>query len=59
MLTAMDSEVNVVMGGLDIGADDYITKPFRVRELISRINSVLRRYKSQSLRIANCRWATL
>lgn len=44
MLTAMDSEVNVVMG-LDIGADDYITKPFRVRELISRINSVLRRYK--------------
>lgn len=44
MLTAMDNEVNVVMG-LDIGADDYITKPFRVRELISRINSVLRRYK--------------
>lgn len=47
MLTAMDSEVNVVMG-LDIGADDYITKPFRVRELVSRINSVLRRYKKQS-----------
>lgn len=43
-LTAMDDEVNVVMG-LDIGADDYITKPFRIRELISRINSVLRRYK--------------
>ena len=30
--------------GLDIGADDYIIKPFRIRELISRINSVLRRY---------------
>ena len=29
--------------GLDLGADDYITKPFRVRELISRMNSVLRR----------------
>lgn len=43
-LTACDEEANVVMG-LDIGADDYITKPFRVRELISRINSVLRRYK--------------
>lgn len=43
-LTAMDDEVNVVMG-LDLGADDYITKPFRIRELISRINSVLRRYK--------------
>lgn len=42
-LTALDDEVNVVMG-LDMGADDYITKPFRIRELISRINSVLRRY---------------
>ena len=43
-LTAMDDEVNVVMG-LDMGADDYISKPFRVRELISRIKSVLRRYR--------------
>lgn len=42
-LTACDEEVNVVMG-LDMGADDYITKPFRVRELISRIKSILRRY---------------
>ena len=41
-LTAYDDEVNVVMG-LDIGADDYISKPFRVRELIARIKSVLRR----------------
>lgn len=41
-LTACDDEVNVVMG-LDMGADDYITKPFRVRELISRIRTVLRR----------------
>ncbi|MGE9213712.1 MULTISPECIES: response regulator transcription factor [Exiguobacterium] len=45
-LTAFDDEVNVVMG-LDMGADDYITKPFRVRELISRIHSVLRRYHKQ------------
>ncbi|MDA3129030.1 response regulator transcription factor [Aliibacillus thermotolerans] len=43
-LTAFDDEVNVVMG-LDMGADDYITKPFRIRELISRIKSVLRRYQ--------------
>ena len=42
-LTAIDDEVNVVMG-LDMGADDYITKPFRIRELLSRIKSVLRRY---------------
>ncbi|MDD4170147.1 MAG: response regulator transcription factor [Desulfotomaculaceae bacterium] len=42
-LTAIDDEVNVVMG-LDMGADDYITKPFRVRELLSRIKSVYRRY---------------
>ena len=41
-LTARDEEVNIVMG-LDIGGDDYITKPFRVRELISRINAILRR----------------
>lgn len=41
-LTAMDDEVNVVLG-LDIGADDYMTKPFRVRELLSRIRAVLRR----------------
>ncbi|MCM2676862.1 response regulator transcription factor [Alkalicoccobacillus plakortidis] len=46
-LTAMDEEVNVVMG-LDMGADDYITKPFRVRELISRMKSVLRRYTKQT-----------
>lgn len=41
-LTCCDDEVNVVTG-LDIGGDDYISKPYRVRELISRINSVLRR----------------
>lgn len=47
-LTACDEEVNVVMG-LDIGADDYISKPFRIRELISRIKSVLRRYGEDGL----------
>ena len=44
-LTASDEEVNVVMG-LDIGGDDYITKPFKVNELVSRINAVLRRTRS-------------
>ena len=45
--TASDDEVNVVMG-LDMGADDYVSKPFRLRELLSRIKSVLRRYKAES-----------
>lgn len=47
-LTAFDDEVNVVMG-FDLGADDYITKPFRVKELLMRIKSVLRRYNKESL----------
>lgn len=47
-LTAVDDEVNVVMG-LDMGADDYITKPFRIRELLSRIKTVLRRYNKTSV----------
>ena len=46
-LTACDEEVNVVLG-LDLGADDYITKPFRVKELLSRINAVLRRAQSNN-----------
>ena len=41
-LTALDAEVNVVMG-LEMGADDYICKPFRVNELLARIRTVLRR----------------
>ncbi len=46
-ITARDDEGSVVMG-LDIGADDYITKPFRIRELQSRIRSVLRRAQKQT-----------
>lgn len=46
-LTAYDDEVNVVMG-LELGADDYISQPFRVKELIARIKSVLRRYNRES-----------
>src|SRR5690625_1531488 len=41
-LTALDEEVNIVLG-LDIGGDDYITKPFRIGELLSRIKALLRR----------------
>ena len=41
-LTAVGDEVNIVQG-LDSGADDYVTKPYRVKELLSRIAAVLRR----------------
>ena len=42
MLTARDSEVDTVVG-LEIGADDYVTKPFSARELVARVRAVLRR----------------
>ncbi len=45
-LTAYDDEVNVVMG-LELGADDYIAKPFRVRELVARIKNVMRRCSNE------------
>ena len=51
-LTASGDEYSVV-AGLDMGADDYIAKPFRPRELISRIRSVLRRCKKEP-RILSC-----
>lgn len=47
-LTARGEEHDIV-NGLDIGADDYIAKPFKPRELVSRIKSVLRRYKKESV----------
>ena len=44
MLTAKDSEYDIVTG-LDAGADDYVTKPFGMMALVSRIKAVLRRYE--------------
>jgi DNA-binding response OmpR family regulator len=46
MLTAKGQEEDVVLG-LNLGADDYVTKPFRVRELVARANAFLRRSRSQ------------
>lgn len=46
-LTAYDDEVNAIMG-FELGADDYISKPFRVKELMLRIKSVMRRYSNET-----------
>jgi two-component system response regulator RegX3 len=43
MLTAKDSEVDIVVG-LELGADDYMTKPYSTRELLARVRAVLRRH---------------
>ncbi len=51
-LTANDLEVSIVRG-LDMGADDYITKPFKARELVSRIKNVLRRVNKVNSNIIN------
>lgn len=48
MLTARDSEVDRVVG-LELGADDYVVKPFSVRELIARVKNVLRRVHSTAV----------
>jgi two-component system response regulator RegX3 len=45
MVTARNSEIDAVVG-LEIGADDYVTKPFRLRELIARVRAALRRIPS-------------
>ncbi len=47
MLTAKGQEVDKVVG-LELGADDYVTKPFGIRELLARIHALLRRFESPS-----------
>ncbi len=49
MLTARDQELDKVLG-LELGADDYVTKPFSTRELVARIKAVLRRSNGNGLR---------
>lgn len=47
MLTAKSEEIDKVLG-LESGADDYLTKPFGIRELLARVNAILRRTKAQA-----------
>jgi len=53
MVTALDAEVDVVLG-LELGAADYVTKPYRLRELVARIQAVLRRVSPPDL--PDIRW---
>jgi DNA-binding response OmpR family regulator len=48
MITAKDAEVDKIVG-LELGADDYITKPFSVREVLARVNAVMRRASPESI----------
>ncbi|QIL50782.1 response regulator transcription factor [Weissella coleopterorum] len=50
MLTAMDSESDKV-NGLENGADDYLAKPFQIRELLARVKAVLRRNNNQTVKV--------
>ncbi len=49
MVTAREEEIDKIMG-LDIGADDYVTKPFRIKELLSRIRANIRRSRNELVR---------
>ena len=56
MLTAKGQEEDIVLG-LNLGADDYVTKPFRVRELVARVKALLRRSQTAStehIRFGDC-----
>lgn len=58
MLTARDTELDRITG-LDVGADDYVTKPFSVAELVSRVRALLRRRTLDRARTANVRVGAL
>ena len=52
MLTAKSEELDKILG-LELGADDYITKPFSIKELLARVSSVLRRYNINKENVEN------
>lgn len=58
LLTAKGEEIDKVVG-LELGADDYITKPFSLRELLARIRAILRRVPEADSRSGEGRWVTI
>jgi len=56
MLTARGQEIDKVVG-LELGADDYVTKPFSIRELLARVRAILRRSEGQKKRLARYRFS--
>jgi len=54
MLTVKDKEIDKVLG-LELGADDYVTKPFSLRELVSRVKAILRRTEERAMEINHYR----
>ena len=61
MVTARNAEIDAVVG-LEVGADDYVTKPFRLRELVARVRAALRRGRADDVErrgTGECsRWVT-
>ena len=53
MLTVKDKEIDKVLG-LEFGADDYVTKPFSLRELLARVKSIFRRIEDDPTDISSC-----
>ena len=56
MLTARGQEIDKVVG-LELGADDYVTKPFSIRELLARVRAILRRTEGKKKRLSRYRFA--
>jgi two-component system response regulator RegX3 len=59
MVTARNAEIDAVVG-LEVGADDYVTKPFRLRELVARVRAALRRGRADESRntVMSSKWGT-
>src|SRR5574341_708573 len=58
MLTARGQEIDKVVG-LELGADDYVTKPFSIRELLARVRAILRRTEGKKKRLERYRFADI